>query len=493
MKNNKTKAILLAAGVGRRMIPIHQMVPKALLEVRGQPLIERIIQQLHDKGVYDIYVVVGYMKEKLDYLASTYHVHLCNNPHYFDRGALYSLYLSRHQLEDCFIVPCDLYFEENPFHTTEKHSWTLMTKGKTNPMKYTGLTYVSAVDGKRMKQTLEMMDVTHDTYLELISKMDLCERYMTRDDVYEINTYEDLRAFDGASIHLKNRILNLVADILDVDVSSIQHIRYLKKGMTNHSFLFDVRGERYIMRIPGKGTEALINRKQEKDAYEAIKGLGISDDVVYFNAENGFKLTKYLPDARTCEATRVEDLHEAMNLLRKFHHSGVKVDHWFDLFKQIQHYESLWGNHSSLYPDYPSTKQKILALKDVVDTLPKHEGLTHLDAIADNFLFYDGGVRLIDWEYASMQDTDVDLAMFCIYSMYEPWEVERLIDIYYVNACPDKIRLKVYCYIAICGLLWSNWCEYKYTLGVTFGTYALKQYQYAKEYYEKAMHYLKEC
>ena len=46
------------------------------------------------------------------------------------------------------------------------------------------------------------------------------------------------------------------------------------------------------------------------------------------------------------------------------------------------------------------------------------------------------------------------------------------------------MRIKIYCYIAICGLLWSNWCEYKRMCGVEFGEYPAKQYQYAKEYFD---------
>lgn len=38
----------------------------------------------------------------------------------------------------------------------------------------------------------------------------------------------------------------------------------------------------------------------------------------------------------------------------------------------------------------------------------------------------------------------------------------------------------------MCGLLWSNWCEYKQMLGVEFGEYSLRQYRYAKEYFRYA-------
>ena len=58
-----------------------------------------------------------------------------------------------------------------------------------------------------------------------------------------------------------------------------------------------------------------------------------------------------------------------------------------------------------------------------------------------------------------------------------------VIDDYFEGACSKSIRIKIYAYIAICGFLWSNWCEYKSICGVEFGEYSLRQYRYAKDYY----------
>ena len=55
------------------------------------------------------------------------------------------------------------------------------------------------------------------------------------------------------------------------------------------------------MRIPGEGTEMLINRKQEYEVYQVIKPLGICDSIRYINPENGYKLTEFIEDARCCE------------------------------------------------------------------------------------------------------------------------------------------------------------------------------------------------
>ena len=82
-----------------------------------------------------------------------------------------------------------------------------------------------------------------------------------------------------------------------------------------------------------------------------------------------------------------------------------------------------------------------------------------------------------------MQDVHVDIAMFAIYAMYDRKQIDRLINAYFPEGIEESVKFKIYCYIAVCGLLWSNWCEYKRMCGVEFGEYSIKQYRYAKEFY----------
>ena len=124
------------------------------------------------------------------------------------------------------------------------------------------------------------------------------------------------------------------------------------------------------------------------------------------------------------------------------------------------------------------------SLKSYIEEHVEKKVLTHIDAVPDNFLFVGDEIRLIDWEYAGMQDPHVDIAMFCIYSLYDRKHVDALIDLYFKGECKKETRMKIYCYVAACGLLWSNWCEYKRNLGVEFGEYSLRQYRYAKDYYK---------
>ena len=304
---------------------------------------------------------------------------------------------------------------------------------------------------------------------------------INQDEIIEINTYEQLRELDSDSNNLQTDAIVTIKSALNTTSNEIKEIQILKKGMTNRSFLFTCKNEKYIMRIPGEGTDQLINRKQEANVYEVIKKEKISDPIIYINPNNGYKITKYLENARVCDPLNEDDLKKCMKKLKDFHLLDLKVDHEFNLFDQIEFYESLW-KEKSVFRDYEKVKEKIFNLKKYVNNQQIKKCLTHIDAVPDNFLFSNDDIYLIDWEYAGMQDPHVDLAMFSIYSFYDKEQIDHLIDIYFDNQCEISTRIKIYCYVAICGLLWSNWCEYKRQLGVEFGEYSLRQYRYAKDY-----------
>ncbi|MCR5651292.1 MAG: phosphotransferase family protein [Lachnospiraceae bacterium] len=290
--------------------------------------------------------------------------------------------------------------------------------------------------------------------------------------------------------------VEIIRKTFDVASEEIKQVQVMKKGMTNRSFSFKINSKRYIIRVPGEGTENLINRKNEAAVYHTIKGLGICDDPVYIDPGNGYKITSFLDNVRTCDIDNEDDLRRCMEKLRSFHSLKLTVPHTFDIWGQIQFYESLWNKNSSEYPDYEEVKRSVFSMKDFVDTNKETFILTHIDAVPDNFLFYhtkDNGeeLQLTDWEYAGMQDPHVDIAMFCIYSLYNKKQSDKLIDIYFDNKCDDPTRAKIYCYMSASSLLWSNWCEYKKELGVEFGEYGNSQYNYARDYYSYAKEVLK--
>ena len=508
-------AIILAAGFGMRMVPINTETPKGLLEIKGERLIERTIRQLHEVGITEIYVVVGFMKEQYEYLIDEYGVDLIVAPDYATKNNLHSLKTAADHLSNSYIIPCDIWCEKNPYSRNELYSWYMVSdlvdddstvrvnrkqelvvqKEQAGGNAMIGICYLLEAEAEIVRERLEELgrDSRYDgafweETLYQKDRMIVTARVVHAADAVEINTYEQLREIDSDSSQLQNDAIQVIFQALGARPDEVTNITVLKKGMTNRSFLFSCKDKKYIMRIPGEGTDQLINRRQEAAVYQTIAGRKICDEIAYINPENGYKITEYLEGARVCNAENEEDLQKCMKKLREFHGQKLKVDHSFELFGQMEYYESLWEGTPSAYKDYEKTKEHVLQLKDYIEANAGEQVLTHIDAVPDNFLFVkENGkeeIRLIDWEYAGMQDPHVDIAMFCIYSLYKKEQVDHLIDLYFEGNCDERTRIKIYCYIAVCGLLWSNWCEYKRKLGVDFGEYSLRQYRYAKDYYK---------
>ena len=518
-ENQPQRAIILAAGFGMRMVPINTEIPKGLMEVKGEVLIERMIRHLHEVGITDIQVVVGFMKERYEYLIDEFQVKLVVNSEYQVKNNLYSLSKVKSSLDKTYIIPCDIWSEENPFSDFEPYSWYMVTNEQSiestvrvnrkrelvmideteegNQM--IGLSYVMGEEATLIQEKLQEFSkkssYDHEFWectLQDKNKWIIPSKVVNSKQLIEINTYEQLREIDGNSANLQTDAISIIQDCFNVEVDEIKNITVLKKGMTNRSFLFECQNQKYIMRIPGEGTDYLINRKEEADVYQALENRQICDDVLYMNPDNGYKITAYLEDATNCDAENWDEVEACMTKLREFHELNLKVDHRFDIFGQIDFYESLWNGEKSYFKDYETTKTAIFELKKWIDTLEKNETLVHIDAVPDNFLFIKDGIRIIDWEYAGMQDPHVDIAMFSIYSLYSREQVDHLIDLYFKEEVSPIIRTKIYAYIASAGLLWSNWCEYKRSLGIDFGEYSLCQYRYAKEYSKLVLSTLEE-
>ncbi len=110
-------AIILAAGMSTRFIPLNFEKPKGLLVVKGETLIERQIRHLREKGIEEIIVVVGYMKECFEFLKEKYGVILVEAKDYAERNNHASVYAAKEYLKNTIITSSDLYFSENIFQT----------------------------------------------------------------------------------------------------------------------------------------------------------------------------------------------------------------------------------------------------------------------------------------------------------------------------------------------------------------------------------------
>lgn len=283
----------------------------------------------------------------------------------------------------------------------------------------------------------------------------------------------------------KNKIRDILSNSMDVSQDDNIDIIPVKKGLTNDSFICSIKDdEKYVIRIPNVDTSALVNREEEAAVYSAIQGLHISDEILYLDPTSGIKITKFVDNAHSLDIYNRDELTLALDKLKELHHSGLEVQHTFDLRKTIDKYESLRGN-PSLFQNYEFTRANMLELLTCINTMNREYCLCHIDANCDNFLITDTKeVRLIDFEYAGMQDPNLDIAMICLYSQLARDTIDVIIDTYYGERVDDAIRYLIYAYIAIGGFIWSIWCEVKEGSHVLENKYACSQYDYAMEYFQ---------
>lgn len=178
-----------------------------------------------------------------------------------------------------------------------------------------------------------------------IENNDELNLYINKQDlgnIYELESLDELRLFDNEyGNNRKNKCLTVISEVFGVKESEITRCSSIKSGMTNKSFSFVVRKESYIYRHAGEGSNTLLKRNQEKNVYEAVIPLGISDEIIYFDACEGEKISRFYNGTINTDPRNKADVSGSMALLRSFHAKGLNVAHSFNIFTEIERYISL--------------------------------------------------------------------------------------------------------------------------------------------------------
>ena len=102
------RAIIMAAGFGSRMSPLTLETPKPLVKVNGVRMIDTVIRGLHENGIYEIYVVAGYLKEQFYSLEKEYEgLKVIENPYFDTCNNISSLYVARDHICNTIILDGD--------------------------------------------------------------------------------------------------------------------------------------------------------------------------------------------------------------------------------------------------------------------------------------------------------------------------------------------------------------------------------------------------
>ncbi len=271
-------AIIMAAGTSSRFAPLSYEMPKGLITVRGEVLIERQIRQLQEVGIREIVLVVGYKKECFKYLEEKFGVILVENPWYNTRNNNASIYVARQYLHNSYICSSDNYFGINPFEKNVDESYyaTVYAEGKTNEWCITedaqgyiqsvtiggqdswymlGHTFWSEEFSHRFCKILEQEYDCPETadklwekiYMTHLDELKMKAHHYPASVIFEFDTLDELRQFDKSyCTDTRSTILKTLASQLKCREQDITKLKAQKKKDNSASgFTFEVLGHTY--------------------------------------------------------------------------------------------------------------------------------------------------------------------------------------------------------------------------------------------------------
>lgn len=222
------RAVLIAAGFGTRLVPITLNTPKPLVRVKGERIIDSLLDALQNVGIEEIYIVRGYFGEQFDQLLYKYpNIQFVENPIYNEANNISSALVAAGLLQNAYVLESDLLLA-NPdlitkyqyasnyiaFPVERTDDWFFRTKhgfieevgvGGTDCYRMCGISYWSAEDGKKLAQDIAdvfEMPGGRERYWDEVPlhyKKDnyrVMVRECREDDLVEIDTLKELQELD---------------------------------------------------------------------------------------------------------------------------------------------------------------------------------------------------------------------------------------------------------------------------------------------------------
>jgi len=234
---------------------------------------------------------------------------------------------------------------------------------------------------------------------------------------------------------------------------------------SNYVYSFEVKNQKYVIRK--LNDTSTINWEQEKAAYDSLKLLNITDEVLYCN--NGIKIAKFLNDSKTLSFSE-SDMIDALTLIRKVHESGISIKYDYNIIENMDKYIALRDKKSKRLNELKSYRNNINTIQEIVNGLNIRPVLCHGDACATtNFMrLSDGSIKIIDWEQAGMADPLLDIAIATLHQGFKNvdpvWCLHQ-----YLKRTPEKQEyLRLFSFLALDSFALMAWCIYENLRGYKY-------------------------
>jgi thiamine kinase-like enzyme len=232
-------------------------------------------------------------------------------------------------------------------------------------------------------------------------------------------------------------------------------------GLTNVVWRVDLADGPVVLRLPGAGTEAYIDREVEAHNARAAAETGVSPDVLWCDAASGVMVTRHVEGV-----TMTPDLFRsrpgaparAARAFRQLHASGATFRFRFEVFAMIDEYLGvLSGLGTDLPEGYHAVVAEAEAARAAMEAHPIDLAPCHCDPLCENFL--DTGTRMwiVDWEYSGMNDPLWDLGDLSVEAGFGPDEDREMLEAWCGGAPTPAQSGRMVLHKAMCDLLWTLW------------------------------------
>ncbi len=229
-------------------------------------------------------------------------------------------------------------------------------------------------------------------------------------------------------------------------------------GLTNRVY----RIADCVLRLPGHGTEAYIDRANEAEAARAAAGAGVSPPVLHADPATGVMITRFIPGCVTMSPagfrSRTGSPARAGQAFARLHGSGAVFPARFELFAMIDDYlRLLSGRDVALPPGYHDVLAESQAVRAALAAAPLPLAPCHCDPLCENFLDTGDRMWIVDWEYSGMNDPMWDLGDLSVEAGFDAAQEAEMMQAYFGHAPRAQDQGRMVIYKAMCDLLWTLW------------------------------------
>lgn len=217
-----------------------------------------------------------------------------------------------------------------------------------------------------------------------------------------------------------------------------------------------------VLRVPGEGTAAYIDRRAEAAMARAAAAAGVGPEVLHADPDTGLMVTRFVHGAVTMTPalfrSRPGAVVRAARALRRLHGSDAAFPARFDLFAMMDRYLQLLAGRDVALPEgYHATLAEAGAVRAALARAAPPLAPCHCDPLCENFLDTGDRMWIVDWEYAGMNDPMWDLGDLSVEAGFDPDQDAALLAAYFDGPAPEADAARMMLSKAMCDLLWTLW------------------------------------